>query len=60
MQEVNQNPELARTAEIRKREEPTRRGWANLNKKIGAPVPQSNIGFKLLKQMGYTPCKRNQ
>ncbi|XVE96073.1 hypothetical protein REPUB_Repub02eG0190000 [Reevesia pubescens] len=23
--------------------------------KIDAPIPQSNIGFKLLKQMGYTP-----
>ncbi|XP_050230509.1 uncharacterized protein LOC126679508 isoform X2 [Mercurialis annua] len=23
--------------------------------KIEAPIPQSNIGFKLLKQMGYTP-----
>ena len=22
---------------------------------IEAPIPQSNIGFKLLKQMGYTP-----
>lgn len=23
--------------------------------KIEAPIPQSNVGFKLLKQMGYTP-----
>lgn len=23
--------------------------------KVEAPIPQSNIGFKLLKQMGYTP-----
>ncbi|XVE61236.1 hypothetical protein DITRI_Ditri06bG0023400 [Diplodiscus trichospermus] len=23
--------------------------------KVDAPIPQSNIGFKLLKQMGYTP-----
>uniref|UniRef100_A0A2P2K628 G-patch domain-containing protein n=2 Tax=Rhizophora mucronata TaxID=61149 RepID=A0A2P2K628_RHIMU len=43
--------EQRRLERERKKQEEDEQTLAN----IDAPIPQSNIGFKLLKQMGYTP-----